>query len=174
MFGSVPPHLRTIKFKLQSYWTPPNIKELGEVLNEYEGIFSKSETDVGHCTTISLKIELEPNTAPITPRPYLPNPVTLKQIDEIFGTYLKAGLIKPSTSAWCFPLPCTPKKDCSFWITVNNKQLNTPSVVGKYPLSMADDLIDVLGTEKNFSTFGLLHGSWKRRFYSFRHPPSPR
>lgn len=126
-----------------------------------EDRFSKFKAHLGYYTTIPFKIQFKRNTAPITPRSHRINPVIPKQVKIILDTYLGADPIDPSTSTWCCPFVCIPKKDGSIWITVKYRRLNAASVVDKCPLPRIDDFIDSLGTGKIHLAFDLFHGSFR-------------
>ena len=80
MWELIPPHLQDIHFDLDgNQWSPEDIRQLGDVLLRYEGKFSKSKIDLGHCHTLPFKIEIQPGTAPIASRPYRTNPVVGRQ-----------------------------------------------------------------------------------------------
>ena len=99
MWELIPPHLRDIHFGLDgNQWSPEDIRQLGDVLTRYEGRFSKSKTDLGHCHTLPFKIEIQPGTAPIASRPYRTTPGVASQVDSILDSYLAADLIEHSTS----------------------------------------------------------------------------
>ena len=75
VWDRLPSHLRTINFDLVgSDWSPEVIRQLGDVLVQYEGGFSKSKTDLGHGHTLPFRIEVPPGTAPIASRPFRTNP----------------------------------------------------------------------------------------------------
>ena len=95
----IPHHLRDIRFNLEGPgWTPEVISALGDVLVRYESRFSRSKTDIGHCTTLPFKIDIPKGTAPIASRPYRTSPAISKQVDAILDSYLAAGLIEHSGS----------------------------------------------------------------------------
>ena len=140
MWELIPPHLQDIHFDLDgTQWSPGDIRQLGDVLLRYEGRFSKSKTDLGHCHTLPFKIEIQPGTAAIASRPYRTNPVVASQVDSILDSYLAAGIIDHSTSQWASPLVIVRKRDGSIRITVDYKRLTAVSIVGKNgpsPVSM--------------------------------------
>ena len=101
MWELIPPHLQDIHFDLDgTQWSSEDIRQFGDVLLRYEGRFSKSKTDLGHCHTLPFKIEIQPGTALIASRPYRTNPVVASQVDSILDSYLAAGIIEHSTSQW--------------------------------------------------------------------------
>ena len=159
MWERIPSHLHDICFDLQGPgWTPSVISALGDVLVQYQNRFSRSKTDLGHCTTLPFKIDIPKGTPPVASRPYRTSPAIAKQVDAILDSYLAAGLIEHSPSPWASPLVVVPKKDGSIRITVNYKRLNSLSIVGKWPLPRIDEVLDSLGKSTIFSTFDLMSG----------------
>ena len=71
---------------------------------------------------------------------------------------MAVGIIEHSTSQWASPLVIVRKKDGSIRITVDYKKLNAVSIVGKWPLPRIDEVLDVLGKGKIFSTFDVMSG----------------
>ena len=95
LWNQLPPHLRDINFDLHGPgWEPAVIKELSDVLLEFQDRFSRSKTDLGHCKTLPFKITLQPGVSPIASRPYRTNPILTKKVNAILDAYLGAGLIQ--------------------------------------------------------------------------------
>lgn len=69
MFEGLLPHLRTIELDVQSEWTALDMRLLGEVLIEFEDGFSKSKIDLGYCTAIRFRIQLNPKRHRSSPDP---------------------------------------------------------------------------------------------------------
>ena len=84
-------------------------KQLKELCEKYQDIFSTSSADIGHTTLITMDIETG-NHPPICQKPYnLP----LKHTDWVRGELElleKAGIIIRSMSPWASPIVIVPKK----------------------------------------------------------------
>nr|GEW61700.1 reverse transcriptase domain-containing protein [Tanacetum cinerariifolium] len=50
------------------------------------------------------------------------------------------GFIRPNFSPWGAPVSFVKKKDGTFWICINYRELNKPTMKNRYPLSRIDDL----------------------------------
>ena len=75
LWDEVPPHLHDIRFGIRHHdWGVPDRDELADVSSTYAHRFSRDKTDLGHCTALPFRIELEPDTRPIKQRPYRRNP----------------------------------------------------------------------------------------------------
>nr|GEY18936.1 putative reverse transcriptase domain-containing protein [Tanacetum cinerariifolium] len=68
------------------------------------------------------------------------------QIDLILGatSYLERRLIRPSSSPWGTPVLFIKKKDRSFRMCIDYRELNNLTVKNRYPLPRIDDLFDQL------------------------------
>src|ERR1043165_7158722 len=78
-------------------------RSLEKLLDEYQDICAKSQTEIGRTTEIKHRIYTGDN-APVTQRPYRTNPDNTKFIEEEIDRMLKAGIIRPSYSPWASPV----------------------------------------------------------------------
>ena len=100
-------------------------------------------------------IDLVPGTAPISLPPYRMAPVELKaQLQEL----VDGGFIRPSNSPWGAPVLFVKKKDGTWRLCVDYRQLNKVTIRNKYPLPRIDDLFDQLQGAKVFSKIDLRSG----------------
>lgn len=99
-----------------------------------------------------------PGTAPISKAPYRLAPVELKELKEQLQDLLDKGLIRPSVSPWGAPVLFVKKKNGSFRICINYKELNKVTIKNKYPLTRIDDLFDQLKGVAYFSKIDLRSG----------------
>ena len=77
-----------------------------------------------------------------------------KQLEEL----LEKQFIRPSVSPWGAPVLLVKKKDGSFRLCVDYRQLNKFTIKNKYPLPRIDDLIDQLRGASIFSKINLRSG----------------
>ncbi|KAH9171777.1 hypothetical protein AeNC1_017768, partial [Aphanomyces euteiches] len=77
--------------------------------------------------------------------------------------YLELGLIRPSTSPWASPVLMIRKPDGSIRFCIDYRRLNEVTIKDSYPLPRIDDLLDVLGKAKYFSTMDVASGCWNVR-----------
>jgi hypothetical protein len=103
-------------------------------------------------------IELQPDTAPISRRPYKMTPKELAELKVQLNELLDKGYIRPSSS----PSGCPPlfmkKKDQSLRLCVDYQPLNAVTIKNKYPLPRIDIFIDQLAGAKVFSKVDLRSG----------------
>ena len=89
-------------------------------------------------------MNLLPDTNPISIPPYQMAPVELKELKAQLKDLLGKGFIKPSISPWGALVLFVKKKDDSFRMCIDYRQLNKFTIKNKYPFSRIDDLFDQL------------------------------
>nr|KYP38133.1 Transposon Ty3-I Gag-Pol polyprotein [Cajanus cajan] len=77
-----------------------------------------------------------------------------KQLEEL----LEKQFIRPSVSPWGAPVLLVKKKDGSFRLCVDYRQLNKFTIKNKYPFPRIDDLLDQLRGATVFSKIDLRSG----------------
>ena len=85
-------------------------------------------------------------------------PAELRELKAQLQELLSKGFIKPSASPWGAPVLFVKKKDGSFRMCIDYKQLNNVTVKNKYPLPRIDDLFDQLQGACTFSKIDLRSG----------------
>ncbi|KAG2957564.1 hypothetical protein PC118_g23956 [Phytophthora cactorum] len=74
--------------------------------------------------------------------------------------YLDLGLIRPSTTPWASPVLMIRKRDGGIRFCIDYRKLNAVTVKDSYPMPLIDDILDVLGNAKLFSTLDTASGYW--------------
>ncbi|GJR91199.1 putative reverse transcriptase domain-containing protein [Tanacetum coccineum] len=96
-------------------------------------------------------IDLVPGVAPVARAPYQLAPSEMKELTEQLQELLEQGFIRPSSS----PLK---KKDGSFRMCIDYRELNKLTVKNRYPLPRIDDLFDQLQGSSVFSKIDMRLG----------------
>nr|GEY54892.1 putative reverse transcriptase domain-containing protein [Tanacetum cinerariifolium] len=107
---------------------------------------------------VEIKIELIPGAAPFECAPYRLAPSKLKEFSDQLKEFSKKGFIRPSSSPWGAPVLFMKKKDRSFRMCVDYRELNKLTVKNRYPLSRIDDLFDQLQGSSVYSKIDLRSG----------------
>ena len=107
---------------------------------------------------IDFCIDLEPGTRPISIPPYRMAPAELRELKAQLQELLSKGFIRPSASPWGAPVLFVKKKDGSFRMCIDYRQLNKVTIKNKYPLPRIDDLFDQLQGACIFSKIDLRYG----------------
>ncbi|GJX72455.1 hypothetical protein Tco_0309626 [Tanacetum coccineum] len=86
-----------------------------------------------------------PNSNVVTARaPYRLAPSEMKELLDQLKELFDKGFIRPSSSPWGAPILFVKKKDGSFWMCIDYRELNKLTVKNRYPLLRIDDLFDQL------------------------------
>ena len=107
---------------------------------------------------IDFPIDLVPGTAPISLPPYRMAPTELKELKTQLQELVDRGFIRPSISPWGAPVLFVKKKDDTWRLCIDYRQLNKVTIRNKYPLPRIDDLFDQLQGAKVFSKIDLRSG----------------
>ncbi|KAF0728980.1 hypothetical protein Ae201684P_003563 [Aphanomyces euteiches] len=97
---------------------------------------------------------------PIKQAPYRVSQRESEIMEAEIQQYLGLGLIRPSTSPWASPVLMIRKPDGSIRFCIDYRRLNEVTIKD---LPRIDDLLDVLGNAKYFSTKDVASGYWNVR-----------
>nr|GEX48512.1 reverse transcriptase domain-containing protein [Tanacetum cinerariifolium] len=89
-----------------------------------------------------------PGVAPVAWAPYRLAPSEMKELSDQLKEPTDKGFIRPSSSPWEAPVLFVKKKDGSFWMCINYRELNKLTVKNRYPLPRIDDLRFIEGFSK--------------------------
>nr|GEX39361.1 putative reverse transcriptase domain-containing protein [Tanacetum cinerariifolium] len=89
---------------------------------------------------VEFKIELISGAAPVTRAPYRLAPSELKELSDQLKELSEKGFIRSSSSPWGAPVLFVKKKDESFRMYIDYRELNKLTVKNRYPLLRIDDL----------------------------------
>nr|GEV10596.1 putative reverse transcriptase domain-containing protein [Tanacetum cinerariifolium] len=98
-----------------------------------------------------LKQKLFPGAAPVARAPYRLAPAEMQELSTQLQELSDKGFIKPSSSPWGAPVLFVKKKDGSFRMCIDYRELNKLTVNNRYPLSRIDDLFDQLQGSRVYS-----------------------
>jgi len=79
-------------------------------------------------------------------------------MEEHINHMLKSQLIRPSISPYSSPVILVKKKDGTWRMCVDYRQLNSNTIKNKYPIPIIEDLLDELFGTKVFSKIDLRYG----------------
>ncbi|GJR81489.1 putative reverse transcriptase domain-containing protein [Tanacetum coccineum] len=104
------------------------------------------------------QIDLVPGDAPVARAPYRLAPSEMKELAEQLQELSDKGFIRPSSSSWGDPVLFVKKKDGSFRMCIDYRELNKLTVKNRYPLPRIDDLFDQLQGSSIYSKIDLRSG----------------
>ncbi|GJR01911.1 putative reverse transcriptase domain-containing protein [Tanacetum coccineum] len=118
---------------------------------------------------VEFKFDLVPGAAPVAWAPYRLEPSEMKELSEQLKELSDKGFIRPSSSPWGAPVLFVKKKDGSFRMCIDYRELNKLTVKNRYPLPRIDDLFDQLQGSSGILKFVLRSGYHPLRDSRRRH-----
>ncbi|GKB97942.1 putative mitochondrial protein [Tanacetum coccineum] len=100
-------------------------------------------------------IPLLPNTSPINIRPYKHPPNYKDTIKLMVKELLEASVITNSQSSFSSPIVMVKKKDGSWTMCIDYRQINEYTVKNKFPIPVIEELLNELNGAKVFSMLDL-------------------
>ncbi|GKE05744.1 putative reverse transcriptase domain-containing protein, partial [Tanacetum coccineum] len=107
---------------------------------------------------VEFQIDLIPGAAPVARAPYRLAPSEMKELSDQLQELSDKGFIRPSSSPWRDPVLFVKKKDGSFRMCIDYRELNKLTVKNHYPLPRIDDLFDQLQGSSVYSKIDLRSG----------------
>ncbi|GJU84977.1 putative reverse transcriptase domain-containing protein [Tanacetum coccineum] len=107
---------------------------------------------------VEFQIDLVSGASPVACAPYRLAPTELQELSTQLQELSDKGFIRPSSSPWGAPVLFVKKKDGSFRMCINYRELNKLTVKNRYPLSRIDDLFDQLQGSRVYSKIDLRSG----------------
>ncbi|GJW81231.1 putative reverse transcriptase domain-containing protein [Tanacetum coccineum] len=132
--------------------------DLVPVVKDFPEVFPKDLPGLPPTRQAEFHIELIPGAAPIARAPYRLAPAEMKELTEQLKELSDKGFILPSSSPWGAPILFVKKKDGSFRMCIDYRELNKLTVKNCYPLPRIDDLFDQLQGSSIYSKIDLRSG----------------
>nr|GEV33643.1 hypothetical protein [Tanacetum cinerariifolium] len=107
---------------------------------------------------VEFQIHLVPGVVPVARAPYRLAPSEMKKLAEQLQELSEKGFIRPSSSPWGASVLFVKKKDGSFCMCIDYRELNKLMVKNSYPLPRIDDLFDQLQGSSMYSKIDLRSG----------------
>nr|GEY49432.1 putative reverse transcriptase domain-containing protein [Tanacetum cinerariifolium] len=107
---------------------------------------------------IEFQIGLIPGAAPVARASYRLAPFEMKELSKQLQELSDKGFIRPSSSPWGAPVLFVKKKDGSFRMCIDYRELNKLTVKNRYPFPRIDDLFDQLQGSSVYSKIDLRSG----------------
>ncbi|GJW71401.1 putative reverse transcriptase domain-containing protein [Tanacetum coccineum] len=128
------------------------------VVREFPEVFREDLPGLPPPRQVEFHIELIPGATPVARAPYQLAPAEMKELAEQLKELSDKGLIRPSSSPWGAPILFVKKKDGSFRMHIDYRELNKITVKNCYPLPRIDDLFDQLQGSSIYSKIDLRLG----------------
>ncbi|GJS73761.1 putative reverse transcriptase domain-containing protein [Tanacetum coccineum] len=128
------------------------------VVRDFLEVFPEDLPGLPPTRQVEFHIELIPGAAPVARAPYRLAPAEMKELVEQLKELSDKGFIRPSSSPWGAPILFVKKKDGSFRMCIDYRELNKLTVKNRYPLPRIDDLFDQLQGSNIYSKIDLRSG----------------
>lgn len=135
----------------------PPPKEISDLIVEFADIFQEPD-QLPPTRNVDHAIPLLPDAKPVNQRAYRLPHHQKNAMEELIKHLLQANLIQPSVSPYSSPVILVRKKDGTWRLCVDYRQLNAKTVKNKYPIPIIEDLLDELFGAKIFSKIDLRSG----------------
>ncbi|KAK8918382.1 hypothetical protein KSP39_PZI021861 [Platanthera zijinensis] len=140
-------------------WEPTAVP----VVRDFLEVFPEELPGLPPSRDVEFTIDLVEGAKPVAKAPYRMAPKELAELKSQLQELLDKGFIRPSTSPWGAPVLFVKKKDGSFRLCVDYRELNKLTIRNQYPLPRIDDLFDQLSNAKVFSKIDLRSGYHQMR-----------
>ncbi|GKE02583.1 putative reverse transcriptase domain-containing protein [Tanacetum coccineum] len=125
------------------------------VIRDFPEVFPEYLPGLPPPRQVEFKIELVPGAAPVARAPYRLTPSEMKEMADQLQELSEKGFIRPSSSLWGAPVLFVKKKDGTFRMCIDYRELNKLTVKNRYPLPRIDDLFDQLQGSSVYSKIDL-------------------
>ncbi|GJR15880.1 putative nucleotidyltransferase, ribonuclease H [Tanacetum coccineum] len=128
------------------------------VIRDFPEVFPDELPGLPPPRQVEFRIDLIPGAAPMARTPYHLAPSEMKELSKQLQELLEKGFIRPSSSPWGAPVLFVKKKDGSFRMCIDYRELNKLTIKNRYPLPRIDDLFDQLQGSSVYSKIDLRSG----------------
>nr|GFA09675.1 putative reverse transcriptase domain-containing protein [Tanacetum cinerariifolium] len=128
------------------------------IVQDFLEVFPEDLLGIPPTRQVEFQIDLVPGAAPVARPPYRLAPSEMKELSDQLKELADKGFIRPSSSPWGAPVLCVKKKDGSFRMCIDYRELNKLTVKNRYPLPRIDDLFDQLQGSSVYSKIDLRPG----------------
>nr|GEZ96809.1 putative reverse transcriptase domain-containing protein [Tanacetum cinerariifolium] len=128
------------------------------VVCEFPDVFPEDLSGLPPSREIEFCIDLIHGAMPVAKSPYRLAPTEMQELANQLKELQDKGFIRPSSSPCRAPVLFMKKKDGSFRMCIDYRELNKLTIKNRYPLPRIDDLFDQLQGSRYFSKIDLWSG----------------
>ncbi|GJZ53689.1 putative reverse transcriptase domain-containing protein [Tanacetum coccineum] len=128
------------------------------IVREFLEVFPEDLPGLPPVRQVEFRIDLIPGAAPVARAPYRLAPSEMHELSNQLQELADRGFIRPSTSPWGAPVLLVKKKDGSFRMCIDYRELNKLTIKNRYLLPRIDDLFDQLQGSSVYSKIDLRPG----------------
>lgn len=124
----------------------PRVKDcdMQQLLSEFVDVFADMPSQLPPKRDVDHAIFLEPGNKPINKAPYRLSKVEREEVATQVRDLLEKKFITHSTSSFASLVLLVKKKDGSYHMCIDYKDLNKATVKNRFPIPKIDDLLDEL------------------------------
>ena len=154
----MPEHMKVIHEKSTVNLEPSEQARVTDLLLEFEDIFAKDSKDIGKTTLITHDVNTG-DAKPVCQAVRRQSPEEHRAMKEIVEELYRVGVIAPSRSQWASNIRMAKKKNGSWRMCIDYRDLNKRTIIhDPYPLPRIDSMLDALGEGRYFSCLDLISG----------------
>ncbi|GKD16884.1 putative reverse transcriptase domain-containing protein [Tanacetum coccineum] len=135
------------------------------VVRNFPEVFPDDLSGLPPTREIKFHIDLIPGAMPVAKSPYRLAPSKMEELSGQLREPQDKGFIRPSSSPWGAPVLFVKKKDGSFRMCIDYRELNKLTIKNRYPLPRIDNLFDQLQGSQYFSKIYLRSGYHQLRVH---------
>nr|GEU52265.1 putative reverse transcriptase domain-containing protein [Tanacetum cinerariifolium] len=102
------------------------------IVRDFPEVFPEDLLGIPPARQVEFQIDLVPCAAPVARAPYRPAPSEIKELAEQLKELSDKGFIRPNSSPWGAPVLFVKKKDGSFRMCIDYRELNKLTVKNRY------------------------------------------
>nr|GEU68553.1 putative reverse transcriptase domain-containing protein [Tanacetum cinerariifolium] len=114
------------------------------IVRDFPEVFPEDLSSLSLTRQVEFQIDLIPGVAPVARAPYRLALSEMKELSDQLKELSNKGFIRPSSSPWGASVLFVKKKDRSFQMCIDYRELNKLTIKNRYPLPRIDDLFDQL------------------------------
>ncbi|GKD32781.1 putative reverse transcriptase domain-containing protein [Tanacetum coccineum] len=128
------------------------------IIQDFPEVFPEDLPGLPSTRQVEFQIDLIAGAAPVVRAPYRMAHSEMKELSEQLQELSDKGFIRPSSSPWGAPVLFVKKKDESFQMCIDYRELNKLTLKNRYTLLRIDDLFDQLQGSSVYSKIDLRSG----------------
>ncbi|GJZ68308.1 putative reverse transcriptase domain-containing protein [Tanacetum coccineum] len=125
------------------------------IFHDFPRVFPEDLPGLPPARPVEFQMDLIPGAAPVARAPYRLAQSEMKELSEQLQELSEKGFIRPSSSPWGASVLFVKKKDGSFRMCIDYRDLNKLTVKNRYLLPRIDDLFDQLQGSNIYSKIDL-------------------
>nr|GFA57429.1 putative reverse transcriptase domain-containing protein [Tanacetum cinerariifolium] len=133
------------------------------IVRDFSEVFLEDLPGLPLTRHVEFQIDLIPGAAPVARTPYRLAPFKMKELSDQLQELSDKGFRRPSSLPWGAPVLFIKKKDGSFRMFIDYRELNKLTVKNRYILLRINDLFDQLQGSSIYSKIDLRSGYYQLR-----------